>query len=178
MIAINLLSTQEKIRLKNDKAFNSIKEIILLVLLFSAVAGIILVFANHFLGEKLEKISQENANQIGLSQAVDNQISATNKKISELAGVQKDFKPWSGFIFAISQLAGQGITYKSLSINYQGSYLTITGQAKTRDDLLKFKESLGQSPLFTGIDLPLSDLMPKDNNSFTIKATLNLNKIQ
>ena len=141
-------------------------------------SAIILVFANRFLQERLDGITAKNSSQIEVSQQINSQITAINQKINSTDKIQQNFKTWSKFITTVSNLRNNNTSYQSLAINYQNSLLEISGQSATREDLLAFKDNLDKSGLFTDIDLPITDLLPKEKNVFHIKATINLSKIK
>jgi hypothetical protein len=59
-----------------------------------------------------------------------------------------------------------GITLSSLTTNDYA--VNIGGTADNRDDLVLFKEKLGNEKCFYDVNLPLSDLVDKSNVSFQI----------
>jgi Tfp pilus assembly protein PilN len=53
-----------------------------------------------------------------------------------------------------------------------GDESTVVGTARTRDDLLSFKRALEDSPLVEKVDLPITDLLARDNPAFTMRFTI------
>ncbi|MBI5765671.1 hypothetical protein HZA71_00380 [Candidatus Falkowbacteria bacterium] len=177
MITINLLSPQQKEETKTKRIYSAIKESAMLILLFTSIIAILLVISKYMLDEQLANLILKNAVQIQASQVKNNQIIAVNKKLNTIANIQKNFVKWSGFFVKLSQMTPENIQYGLVKVYYQDAALELEGAAKTRQDLLKLKKQLENSGLFANVDLPLGDLLAKENNIFHIKAKMNLNEL-
>lgn len=177
MIIINLLSPEQKKELKIKRIYLAIKEVVMLILLFTSIIAIMLGVSRYVLEEQLADIIERNISTINAGQQVNNQIIVLNKKINLINDVQKNFKHWSVFFKKISQLTPDEIIYNSLKIYHQEAILELQGTAQTRQDLLKLQKNLEESQLFKKVDLPLNNLIEKENNTFNITAEINLNNI-
>ena len=51
--------------------------------------------------------------------------------------------------------------------------LELTGQAKSREDLQKFKDTLSQNDKFKNVNLPISSFVKKNSIDFNISLNLN-----
>lgn len=177
MITINLLSTTQKQELKIKRIYVAIKEMVMLLLLFTSFSALLLVGSRYYLNRELSDLISRNAVFIQAGREINNQILIINKKINEADKIQKDFKKWSGFIAQISDLSGSEITYTALKIYRQDYVLELNGSAKNRQSLLDFKKRLEASGLFKEINLPISNLINKENNVFIITAKIDPTKI-
>jgi hypothetical protein len=73
----------------------------------------------------------------------------------------------------LSALTAPEITINSLATN--DYYITLDGIAADRENLISWKGKLEKEECFSNIDLPLSDLVNKNNLEFEINFTLNSN---
>ena len=99
-------------------------------------------------------------------------IKEFNQKLKTVETIQKDHIAWTNFFIKFSLLVPDDIGIYNLSLNKDK--IVITGLAKTRDQLLKFKENLENSSLFSEVVTPLEDLLKKEDVDFHIKANINL----
>jgi Tfp pilus assembly protein PilN len=76
----------------------------------------------------------------------------------------------------LTKLIPENINIKNLDID--SNKISITGWAKSRDELLLFKNNLENSELFNGVNIPLENLLQKDNVDFNIKASIKLDKLK
>jgi len=177
MITINLLSPVQKRELKIKRVYVAIKELIILVLLFTLIIAIMLLVSKYILDNSLARLIERNAYTIEGNRDVVSKINAINTKITVIDKIQKDFKKWSKFFITLTDLTPNNISYDLIKIKYSEASIEIRGTAKTRDDLTKLKDNLTDSQIFSDINLPLQNLLAKENNNFTITAKILLDKI-
>ncbi|MFA6421990.1 MAG: PilN domain-containing protein [Candidatus Buchananbacteria bacterium] len=177
MITINLVPQEHKEKIQRKKIYVSIKEALLIILLFSSVASILLILSKFYLEDQLARLTDQNSHGIAAIQLTNTKIKALNNKIIEAYTVQKNFKSWTAAINPIHVSKGDKITFSSLKIFKQQSSIEITGVAKTRADLVAFQKRLQKIDGFTKVNLPISDLINKGNNGFTIRIEIDLNKL-
>ncbi len=177
MITLNLIPPEQVAKLKNKKTYAAIKDLLLLFLLFSIIISIMLVGSKYYLQEKLTSLMDRNSASIQSNNNLNSRIIAINDKINRTYSIQKNFKRWSYLLQKINELTPSAITVNEISISKGEISLEIIGVAKTRDDLLQLKKNLDGSGLFAKINLPISSLINRENNSFNIRADINLDKI-
>lgn len=68
--------------------------------------------------------------------------------------------------------AGIKLALIELSSSNNNWGLNLSGQAKSRQDILDFSSALGRDPLFSSVDSPFSNLIKDKNSDFVITATL------
>jgi len=166
MIIINLLSPGQKKDLKIKRIYTAIKELVMLVLLFTLIIAILLLISKYVLDNQLAKLIEKNA------------LSSLNFKIEIVSRLQKDFKKWSDFLMAFSNITPPNISYNLIKIQYENASIELRGVAKNRDDLIKLKDNLNNFNLLLNVNLPLKNLLAKENNEFIITANLALDKIR
>ncbi len=76
----------------------------------------------------------------------------------------------SDLVQKIMNLKNDGISIASASVLYQNgtAAVTIGGTAQTRDELTAFYTALKNAGAFTNVTLPVSDLIPETDASFSI----------
>jgi len=178
MITINLISPEHKQELRAQRIFLALREIILLILLFTSIIAIMLWASRYFLEEQLAELITKNAQAINANQEINNRIKNLNLKIDNAAAIEGNFQSWSGLIIKLADLAPAGVSYRELKIFRQEQTIEISGLAQTRNDLSALQKNLETSNLFKQVDLPLNAFINKENNSFNLRAELNLDQIK
>ncbi len=95
-----------------------------------------------------------------------NELTTTGKKI--LAETPQ----WSKFLEEFSLRNIPGITITALGASSPTAEITISGSAADRNTLNQFKKSLQNSPMFTDVQLPITNLEQKENIAFSMTFKL------
>ena len=177
MIILNLIPPGQKKDLKQKRIYVTIKELVMLILLFTSIVAILLLVAKNVLEEQLAYLIEKNATTIQVSQSTNRQIYAINQKITAVDKIQKDSKRWSVFFNQLAQLTPNRISYSLAKVYRQEGVLELQGTAKTTNDLIQLQKNLEDSSLFKKINLPLSDLLAKENSSFNLRAEIDLSQV-
>lgn len=168
MITINLVPKEHKRRSEKKRIYVSIKEALLIILLFASFASILLILSKFYLENKLTELTERNSQGIAAVQVMNNRIKSLNSQINEAYSVQQGFSKLSTVIEAAEAAKGNDVTYYGIKALRQGSAVEISGIAKTRDGLLALQDRLNSVPFFSKVDLPLSSLISKQDNTFNI----------
>jgi len=178
MITINLLSPNQKKELKVKRVYVAVKELTVLILLFTLIIAILLLSSKYVLDNKMARLIERNILVIQQNAEVVSKINSLNAKINVIDKIQNNFKKWSDFLLALTNATPVNISYELIRIQFDSAALELRGTAKSRDDLIKLKNNLNNLKLIKDINLPLKDLLPKENNQFTITASINLSEVQ
>lgn len=93
-----------------------------------------------------------------------------NLKTSLIANYQKGHFYWSALFYGLSDIIPEGVFINGLSTkDYQ---VSLTGKAKTRESLLLFQERIKSSDCFSEVNIPLSNLVNRENVDFQIDFKL------
>lgn len=171
MIKLNLIPPDKKEGIiKNHqlkKAF--LVEIILTIIVIGLFAT--LLSFKYVLSINLASLaaSQKGNKQVAQHSKIkkyDQQFNQINTQIFQTIKLEKDQLYWSKLLVKLSQIIFPGISLDSLSTS--DYTVTLRGKADNRDDLILFKEKLENETCFSDINLPLSNLVNKDNIEFQI----------
>lgn len=168
-IRINLLPPYRKEEILQSKR---IKTVVKLEVLASFVGIIFFVFLMAFayilrlnllsVSNDLElKNNQEKYERI---KYLDDEFSRANSELSEAIKIKKDQLYWSKLFERLSEKTLDGIEMTDLSTKDYAIFLV--GKANSRDVLISFKEGLEKEECFSNVNLPLSNLVSKDNVDF------------
>jgi len=147
-------------------------------ILFAVVMAMAFLFGINYVLSLNEDIAHEsranasNSEKYALIGKYESDFSDANSKISDLLSVASDQLYWSNLFIRMSRAVPGGVDVISISTKDYSAVLT--GEAATRDDLVAFKDALNSDSCFSNVDLPLSDLVSRDNIDFEIN--LNINK--
>lgn len=172
MNTLNLIPQEQKTLLKNSRLYIAFREALTLLLLFGAIIAVMLWLSRYYLEQQLSDLIIQNAASIKSNEATNQKISGLNSKISTIADMQKSFLSNRLLIENISALIPNNTYLTQIKFYRQQSALELTGLAKNRDELIKFKNILEQTAWIKKIDLPMSALINKDNNDFIIRLEI------
>ena len=96
----------------------------------------------------------------------ESEINNVNGNISQIEKLQNGQLNWSKFFQRFHDHFSNEIEIKGLATrNYS---VALIGAAKTRDNLISFKDSLAADSCFSEVNLPLSNLVSKEDLDFQI----------
>lgn len=167
-IEINLLPQNKKEEIRKSKQFQSILgwEV---VISFIAVIFFGFIFVlNHLIDLNFKVVSAENngsdGNKYETIKYYENKFSEINSKISKISDVSKGQIYWSEFFLKLNGAVPDSVEITDLSTKNFSAYLA--GKAKTREDLLRFQDNLNKIECFENVNLPLSNLVSKEDVAF------------
>lgn len=101
----------------------------------------------------------------------DSEIRKINIKMSEILKIQSGHLYWTNFFEKLNEAVPFEVAVNGIVTDNYGA--KVSGRARDRDVLIAFKESLEKSDCFEGVDLPLSNLVAKENIDFTLNLSIN-----
>lgn len=153
------------------------------VLLFFGLAialfiGGALIMPSYFIArtsaDAYERYRDALEGSVGLKERaqVDNAVALLNERITILDAYEKEGAFTAEAINALGKSITNGSAVTSIAFSRRegGAALTLRGRAHTRQGLLDFAEALRASPSFTGVSLPVSQLVAETDVNFTIQA--------
>jgi len=175
-IKLNLIPPQKKEAIKRAHWLRLVSkweiEFVLLLVFFIAV----LVSMNLILKVNMEmeandtSLAEKNNYKYNQIKEYDSEIVDVNKQIVNVRNLQANQLYWSNLLLKLNSKVVNGIEIVSLVTKEYD--LILNGKADTRDNLIIFKDSLVQDDCFSGVDLPLSNLVSKDNVEFQISFSI------
>lgn len=100
-------------------------------------------------------------------------INTFNSEINELFLLNREIKNIPGVITSVVDTPIEGITLTNIYYSKETAMLQITGLAATRQDLVKYKNSLSANENFGTVDAPLSNFDDSSDIEFDINISLN-----
>ena len=122
---------------------------------------------NSSVNENLLQQSQDKYQQLGVYQKKFKQANDLGQVLSK---IQLGHIHWTNLFQKLSEATPDNVQISNLSTKNYAVFLV--GKAKTRDDLINFKNKLEESTCFQNINVPLSDLVVKNNVDFQIDLTI------
>jgi Tfp pilus assembly protein PilN len=170
-IDLNLLPEEKKNNLKRKKVFWLIirQEVLFLFAVVFLIA--FLISTNLILGVQSKGI--ETLNSLGESgqdfaeiQKYEAKFKETNEKTAVYRKIASNHLHWSHLLEKLSMVTPDSVSISGLvTKNYS---ISLSGKAKGRDDLLKFRDNIEKDECFGDINVPLSNYVAKENVDFQI----------
>jgi hypothetical protein len=170
-IRINLIPTYKKQEILEHRHWRSILG------MEAAILAILAVFFATLVGfQYILKFSQtvQSATQVYASKndqfekmkKYDDEFTKINKQVNDVVIIKKDQLYWTEFFLRLDQDIVPGIEITNLSTKDYDAFLA--GKSDDRDSLINFKGKLEADSCFTDVDLPLSNLVSRDDIAFQI----------
>ncbi|HAI74239.1 MAG TPA: hypothetical protein DCS28_02505 [Candidatus Moranbacteria bacterium] len=170
-IKINLLPRDNKEEIARASCFRAVlgwEAVIFLIM----SAGIVFLFGvNYLLNFNLQLVSEEKNNSSDSAQYetmkyYENKFSEINFKLSKISDIALGQIYWSELFLKLNDTVPDSVEISGLST--KDFSVSLAGKAKTRDDLLLFKGNLSHEVCFENVNLPLSNLVSKEDIVFQI----------
>lgn len=174
MITLNLIPPIKKREIRLTQIYILIKNLIVLLLFLAIVVAITLLLTKMFLQNYFNNIVEQTTLTTRHTNIFNKDFKEFNERLKVIKEIQKEHAYWTGFFVKFSKLAPAGLILDNLIINK--NKILITGTAKMRDQLLVLKTELENSELFANVEIPLENLLKKEEVNFNIKADINLDK--
>lgn len=173
-IYLDLLPQERKDELKRRKDFWAILRRQLLFLFPVAVFIVILVNVYLILGIQESNMQatgsgQQSQGEYKQLHTYEDTFNQTNNLVIFLSRTESQHLYWSRLIAKISGVAGDGIYLTEFSTkDYQ---VFLLGKAKSRDDLIAFKDAVAGSGCADNVNVPLSNLTTPSDVDFQMDFT-------
>jgi Tfp pilus assembly protein PilN len=170
-IKLNLMPPTRKNEIAKSENLKFVIGVQIMVAIILLILLSVLGSFKYVLGFEFEAVMssfEKNSKEIQYEKIkkYEEDFNSVNSQITEIIGIRRDQIYWSKLFSKLNEIAFLGIEIDSISTdNYT---ITISGMANNRDDLILFKEKLESEDCFLGVDLPLSNLVNKDNVEFKI----------
>lgn len=174
-IYLDLLPEKRKQEIKRKKLFRSILHeeflfslpIVLFIIMLLNIYYILTLQRNVLISQHLSQQSQEKYQQLNVYEEKFKQINSIDQ---ELKKIQDGHLRWQNIFLELSRLVPDGVYVSNISTKNFKVFLN--GKAKTRDSLIDFKNKLETSACFEEINVPLSNLVVKDDVDFQIDLNI------
>jgi hypothetical protein len=170
VIKLNLIPPHKKEEIKKSYRSRMLLrwEGELLLIIFLSVAGLVsmdyILKINLFSADYGSSMAAKENSQHKAIDKYDNEIKGMNSLVSKVSKIQSGQLYWSKFLTNFDGKVLPGIEIDNLSTqNYK---ISLVGKANTRDNLLVLKSNIEKDDCFEAVNLPLSNLVSKENSDF------------
>lgn len=175
MLKLNILSEDYKKEIKLSSFYIVFKNITLFFVFLTAVVGIIFLLGDITLQTYVKHSGNNKLVTRNNYRNLDEQVKEAETKINNVMTIQENFINWSKLIEDIISKTNDNIIFKKITINRDKSELNLSGNAKTRVDLIELKESFKNSDSYLTIDFPIENILEKNDINFNILMIINPN---
>jgi Tfp pilus assembly protein PilN len=134
------------------------------ILFYSFLFGLLSVLKVEMNSVVLSQEMSNNKEQLDKIKKFDEEFKETNSSVSQAITLEKDQLYWTNLFKRLSDNLSDDITITDLATKDYS--VLLAGKADNRDALMNYREKLVAEECFTDINLPLSNLVSKDNISF------------
>lgn len=174
-IYLDLLPKQRKLELKRKKRFRMIlrEEFLFLVPVFVFI--VILLNIYYLLSIQRDtsvaaKSMVESQDKFQELSSYEEKFKQVNSASAKLLKIQIGHLHWAGALDELSAVMPDGVSINDISTkDYK---VSLAGKAKSRDILLNFKSNLEADSCFADINVPLSNLVVKDDIDFQMDFSI------
>jgi len=172
MLTLNLISQQLKQQIKLRRTYSMIKKLSCFFLILIVIYSFTLLFAEYLMQQKFNEIVNQTTQITKNSQSYNNKVKKINSQLIFIDKIQENLLKFSCLLDKVNKANGNKVTFQVISVSKETGKLIIKGNALTRDDLILFKKNLESLNLIAEVNLPLNNLLSKENVDFEIEAKL------
>ncbi len=172
MITLNILPPETKKEIKLWHLYKDLKTAMLLLVIYISIVAMLILFAKLFLQINFINLSQSVNTLVNDNQNSNKQIREIKAKINNITKIQKENVKCSNILKDIVNKTNDNIKFSKISLDVNKNKLILAGHAKTRDDLLNFKKQLEESKNYSNINLPINNLLERENINFNIQLEI------
>ncbi len=173
MLFLNLLPEKFSQEIKLRNLFQTIfrSGIVFILVLVSVSASFFM--ADRILQSFFKVVDNTNfLIQTQIEEPVD--VREVNLKLSRVEDIQEKSFPWLEVLGEVSGTLPEGVFLESLEVNKEEKVISMSGVSLTRQYLVEFRNNLEESDIFLEPDLPLENILKREDINFTIKANIEL----
>lgn len=173
MLFLNILPKELKQEINFSIINEVVKKIMILFVFVLFFHSVILLISNFILSDNM-KIRNTSYGNSNLNNNLEGEEHSLSSQVNNILSIQSKFFKPSMIISDLAIISGEGISFDSIYIDKTTNKISISGFAKTRDDLLNFKNKLMASKNYSNVNFPIENLLTKEkiifNLSFDIKS--------
>lgn len=182
MIILDLMSPQEKKQFHTERIYLAIETLIFISSLLFVINISIVLIAKHIIKNNLRDINSQSITIAKGNEELNQQIKDFNSELEFLASIQNENIFFTDLFLKIMNLTPKNIILTNLSFKSPEKAkaeddilnLSISGLAKTREDLINYKENINSADFLKEIELPISDFLSQENIKFELSTELYL----
>jgi len=174
-IKINLLPDYRKEEIAKANRFKLVIRLGLAILFifivfYSFLFGLINILKMELNSVLLSQETSGNTEQLDKIRKFDGEFKEINSLTNQSATLEKGQLYWTSLFNKLSSNLSDGITITDLATKDYN--ILLVGKADDRDALMSYKEKLASESCFTDVNLPLSNLVSKENISFQMNMKI------
>ena len=171
MLKLNLLSRERQKTIRQKHAFKRFTEISW-VLLFGFISCSIFLFVWSYSAQsQYEILASEEA--FLRDSGVADKLKTAKKDSNFVKKAESENVYFSRLLEKVFQASPADLALNTVSVDQSSTKVLISGQAKSRDSLLKFRDSLNNGGFFSKAELPITDLAKQNDIVFSLSVEFN-----
>lgn len=172
MISLNLINPVEKKVVAKELLVLMFRNIVSMFLIVVILIGVMFMICRIYLQTNYHQIVAQGTAVTLENKWINEEIKVLNNDLKTANKVQAGFFKWSQFLVDFFELVPEGNQITSLYFDMTNRKMQMSGKSLHRDNLLRLKENLEKSDLFTDLDSPLSNLLSRENINFNFSASI------
>ena len=177
MLSFNLLLPEKRVQAVQYKQFILLFRVSLQVIFWLLLLTFLVLFAHVMLRRELSLMKESTDRLVTYNNHVAKSgLSQNVKQFEDQIKILQKIRPqdmrWSPALAAVFSILPSGIALHSLEGTAENRTVVISGTADDRSQLLAWRDALQSLDLVESIDLPLENLLEKNNISFQLTIIL------
>ncbi len=165
-LTLNLLSAEDKQRIKSDLLLFVIRDIVLLVLLALIVVAILFIVSARTLDANYREILQASLLSEPERPAFQQRVLDLSEKSESLAKIKSGWDPISHYVSEVARAVKSPSTLTTLTVNREQKTIVVVGHADTRNHVLEIAKELESLSFAASVESPLSNILQQNNIQF------------
>lgn len=173
MIKLNIIPLPYKNEIKLKEIYRSIINLLYTIIIIVILYAILFQISKLILQINFIKTINETTFITRNSQNFGNKARDINNQITFINKIQSGSVDWVELLNLIGKNTNDDVKFSQIKINQANNTILLTGNAGTRESLIKLKESFEKFEFMSDINFPIKNLLEKNNINFEISAKIN-----
>ena len=172
MITLNIVPQELKNEIQFNGIYGSIKNFMQTLTIVLILFAVSLLVIKLVMQEKLVATVNETAVIVKNTENFSSRARDINNRVGMIEKIQGDAVSWSYLVELLAKKLNDDISFSRVILNKNAASITIFGHADSRDGLLSFKQMLEETPALSDINLPIRNILEKNDINFEISAKI------
>ncbi len=177
MLRLNLLSEETKNDLRFRRLYSLVMNIDYIILIGALFLSLIFIGSYELLSMTYKEFSGKEAVTGSDGKKYIEKAKEINERLRMASKVQSDFVDTSDILKEVSSKIPEGVRLFYMKIDLSNKNIKIVGLSEERGTLLLLKEKILESPIFIEVDLPLQNILQKEDVEFEMNIKIDTLKM-
>lgn len=172
MIDLNFINPEEQIEMHKEKIILVVRDVFAFLVITTALVSSVMLVGRNIMQESIADITDSSTLVKIQENEINVAIKRINTRLKNIDTLQKQYQVWTPTLASITSTIPANNQLTSFVLDTETRVIQVKGISKTRESLLALKSSLESDGHVASVDLPISNLLSKEDIEFSLTIHL------